>query len=100
MTHHYADLSVQHKALKRPGVATSMMQSSGMELSAHGNLCTAATFASLALSPLLSLSLSLFSSRASNALSLPRWQRRVSPQIVNPKRLGLQACSQDVRRVR
>lgn len=25
MTHHYADLSVQHKALKRPGVATSMM---------------------------------------------------------------------------
>lgn len=74
-----------------------------MEQSAHGNLCTAATFASLALSPLLSLSLSshsLFSSQASNALSLPRWQRRVSPQIVIPKRLGLQARSQDVRRVR
>lgn len=100
MAHHYADLSLQHKALKRPGVATSMMQSSGMELSAHGNLCTAATFASLALSLLLSLTLSLFSSQATNSLSLPRWQRRVSPQIVIPKCLGLQARSQDVRRVR
>ena len=98
-----------------------------MKLSVHGNLCTAATFASLALSLLLSLSLSLSLSicfplflsplsaccvtvylpfqkcttaQPSKALSLPRWQSRFSLQIVIPKHLGLQARSQDIRRVR